>query len=92
MHRISQLEGERDAAVREAASVAGKAGAERETAVARQRELEDLKHERAAYQKDLTDMKASCSWCNYHSQCQLSFRWEYVIATHNQCIFILKAP
>nr|CDS29790.1 nonmuscle myosin II heavy chain [Hymenolepis microstoma] len=57
MHRISQLESERDAAVREAASAAGKAGAERETAVARQRELEDLKHERAAYQKDMTDMK-----------------------------------
>ncbi|VDN96667.1 unnamed protein product [Rodentolepis nana] len=57
MHRISQLESERDAAVREAASAAGKAGAERETAVARQRELEDLKHERAVYQKDMTDMK-----------------------------------
>ncbi|KAM3173044.1 hypothetical protein ACTXT7_013288 [Hymenolepis weldensis] len=57
MHRISQLESERDAAIREAASAAGKAGAERETAVARQRELEDLKHERTAYQKDITDMK-----------------------------------
>uniref|UniRef100_A0A915EXN4 Uncharacterized protein n=1 Tax=Echinococcus canadensis TaxID=519352 RepID=A0A915EXN4_9CEST len=58
MHRISQLEGERDAAVREAASVTGKAGAEREASIARQRELEDLKLERAAYQKDFTDIKA----------------------------------
>ncbi|KAL5109297.1 Myosin heavy chain non-muscle [Taenia crassiceps] len=57
MHRISQLEGERDAAVREAASVTGKAGAEREASVARLRELEDLKLERAAYQKDFTEMK-----------------------------------
>ncbi|VUZ39029.1 unnamed protein product [Hymenolepis diminuta] len=57
IHRISQLESERDAAIREAASAAGKAGAERETAIARQRELEDLKHERTAYQKDITDMK-----------------------------------
>ncbi|KAM7535307.1 hypothetical protein Aperf_G00000095414 [Anoplocephala perfoliata] len=57
MHRISQLESERDAAVREAASVAGKAGAERDAAVARQRELEDLKHERTNYQKDLTDLR-----------------------------------
>ena len=62
MHRISQLEAERDSAVREAASVAGKAGAERETAVARQRELEDLRHERVAYQKDLTEMKACRYW------------------------------
>ncbi|VDK33169.1 unnamed protein product [Taenia asiatica] len=61
MHRISQLEGERDAAVREAASVTGKAGAEREAWVARQRELEDLKLERATYQKDFTEMKARLS-------------------------------
>lgn len=61
IHRISQLEGERDAAIREAASVAGKAGAEREASVARQRELEDLKIEHAAYQKDFTDMKARLS-------------------------------
>ncbi|VDD81596.1 unnamed protein product [Mesocestoides corti] len=58
LHRISQLESERDSAVREAASAVGKAGAEREAAAARQRELDDLKHERHAYQKELTDMKA----------------------------------
>lgn len=57
MHRILQLENERDAAVREASLAAGKAGAEREAAVARQRELEDLRHEREAYRKDMTDMK-----------------------------------
>lgn len=41
--------------------MAGKAGAEREASVARQRELEDLKIEHAAYQKDFTDMKARLS-------------------------------
>lgn len=61
-HRIAQLEAERDTAVREAASAAGKAGAERETAAARQREFEELKQQRADFQRELIEMKVSPDW------------------------------
>lgn len=59
MHRISQLETERDSAVREAATSIGRAGAEREAASAKARELESVREERDLIRRDMIDSKVT---------------------------------
>lgn len=59
VHRIAQLETERDAAVREAAAASGRAGAERETAAARQRDLDNVKEERDLLRREILEVKIS---------------------------------
>lgn len=57
MHRVAQLENERDEAIREAANIAGRASAERETASSKLRELEELRVQRDGLNRELTELK-----------------------------------
>ncbi|KAL7060766.1 hypothetical protein AAHC03_09246 [Spirometra sp. Aus1] len=59
VHRIAQLETERDTAVREAAAASGRAGAEREASAARQRDLENIKEERDLLRREVLEVKIS---------------------------------
>ncbi|CAL8079706.1 unnamed protein product [Calicophoron daubneyi] len=57
IHRISQLEQERDDAIREAANVSGRASAEKEAAAAKARELDEIRSERDLLRKELAETK-----------------------------------
>ncbi|THD21820.1 Myosin-2 [Fasciola hepatica] len=57
MHRVAQLENERDEAIREAANITGRASAERETASSKLRELEEVRVQRDALNRELTELK-----------------------------------
>lgn len=57
MHRISQLEAERDEAIREAATLTGRASADREMSIAKLRELDEIRTERELLRKELNELK-----------------------------------
>ncbi|TNN11825.1 nonmuscle myosin II heavy chain, partial [Schistosoma japonicum] len=57
MHRMSQLETERDELIRQAASITGRAAADREMAAAKLREMDELRSERDMLRKELTEVK-----------------------------------
>ncbi|CAH8456735.1 unnamed protein product [Schistosoma bovis] len=57
MHRMSQLETERDELIRQAATITGRAAADREMAIAKLREMDELRSERDILRKELTEVK-----------------------------------
>ncbi|VEL38364.1 unnamed protein product [Protopolystoma xenopodis] len=56
MQRMTQLETKRDEAIREAALINGRASAEREVTLARNRELAEIREERDAIRRELYDL------------------------------------
>ncbi|KER28963.1 hypothetical protein T265_04341 [Opisthorchis viverrini] len=63
VHRLQQLEGERDEAIREAATIAGRASAEKESTAAKVREFEELRIERDGLRRELTELKQTLAGC-----------------------------
>ncbi|CAH8461436.1 unnamed protein product [Heterobilharzia americana] len=57
MHRMSQLETERDELIRQTATITGRAAADREMAAAKLREMDELRSERDMLRKELTECK-----------------------------------
>ncbi|CAH8446658.1 unnamed protein product [Schistosoma turkestanicum] len=57
MHRMTQLETERDELIRQAATITGRAAADREMAAAKLREMDELRSERDVLRKELTEVK-----------------------------------
>ncbi|KAF8570309.1 hypothetical protein P879_04393 [Paragonimus westermani] len=94
IHRITQLESERDEAIREAANISGRASAEKENAAAKLREFEELRIERDGLRRELTDLKQTLAGCtaeNAAEKRQLQARLREMEGHHEARISDFKA-
>ncbi|KAG5449462.1 hypothetical protein CSKR_105509 [Clonorchis sinensis] len=94
VHRLQQLEGERDEAIREAATIAGRASAEKESTAAKVREFEELRIERDGLRRELTELKQTLAGCTAETTAekrQLQARLRELEVHHEARISDLKA-
>ncbi|TGZ59101.1 hypothetical protein CRM22_009270 [Opisthorchis felineus] len=94
LHRLQQLEGERDEAIREAATIAGRASAEKESTAAKVREFEELRIERDGLRRELTELKQTLAGCTAETTAekrQLQARLRELEVHHEARISDLKA-